>query len=86
MSKVQSGMGYNYIINLVDYSLGREIMIIDSNITGYTVYTRKELQKIKIELQKDFQDDLRIDGKSISIYSDYDNSIQGFILKDIVLT
>jgi hypothetical protein len=43
MSKVHSGMGYNYIINLVDYSLGREIMIIDSNITGYTVYTRKEL-------------------------------------------
>ncbi len=43
MSKVQSGKGYNFIINLVDYSLGREIMVIDSIITGYTVYTRNEL-------------------------------------------
>jgi hypothetical protein len=36
-------------------------------------------------LQRDPSDDIKIEGKSISIYSDYDPNVQGFIFKNIIL-
>ncbi len=54
-------------------------------MTEYTEYTRSEISEIKIELQRDSADDIKIEGKTISIYSDYDPSVQGFIFKNIIL-
>jgi hypothetical protein len=60
-------------------------MKMSQNLTDYTEYTRSEITEIKIELQRDPSDDIKIEGKTISIYSDYDPSVQGFIFKNIVL-